>query len=127
MSRNDNVNAFADFTKAIQIDPNEAEAYYNRAVIQNSRKNYIKAIADYDKYISLNTSNIAYLADGYLNRGIVYFDTGDLTQALKDISAAVDLAPNDPKTYKARAIIYRKQNKIELAVVDERKAASLTK
>ena len=125
LNKGDDALALADFTKAMQVDPKEAEAYYNRAVIEGRRGEYSKAIADYDVYISLNTDNIPYLADGYLNRSLAYLNTGNLAQALKDATAAVDLAPKDPKTYGARAAVYRKMGKIALAEADEKKAAAL--
>ncbi|MEP6924080.1 MAG: tetratricopeptide repeat protein [Pyrinomonadaceae bacterium] len=127
MGKNDYPSAFADFTKAIQINPDEAEAYYNRAIIHNSRKDFEKAIADYDKYIMLNTSNIPFLSDGYQNRALAYLDIGNLAQALKDLTAAIDLEPTRASLYKSRAIVYRKQGKVALAEADERKAASLLK
>ena len=86
---------------------------------------YAKAISDYDKYISLNTSNAAFLSDGYLNRGLVYVDMDNLEQAVKDITSAIELNPAKAKLYKARAFVYRKQGKTVLAEADEKKAASL--
>jgi tetratricopeptide (TPR) repeat protein len=123
--KNDDTAAIADFTRAIQVNPNEAEAYYNRAKIFGWRKDYTKAISDYDKYVSLNASNTAYLSDGYLNKGLIYADIDNLDQAVKDITAAIDLNPANPKPYKARAFVYRKQDKVALAEADERRAAEL--
>ena len=124
MGKNNGDAAFADFTKAISIDPNESEAYYNRGIIYDDRKDYQKSIADYDKYISLNTNNIAFLSDGYQNRGIAYYNIGNYDRAVKDLTSAIELDPKDGSPYKARAFIYRKQGKIVLAEADEKKAAS---
>jgi len=41
--------AIADYTAAIELDPNYAEAYYNRAYDRSEIRDYQGAIADYDK------------------------------------------------------------------------------
>ena len=45
--------AIADFTKAIEINPNYAIAYYNRGFLKNDLKDYNGAIADYTKAIEI--------------------------------------------------------------------------
>ena len=41
--------AIADYTKAIEIDPNYADAYNNRGIAKDELKDYKGAIADYTK------------------------------------------------------------------------------
>jgi Flp pilus assembly protein TadD len=41
----------ADYNQAIQINPNDAEAYNNRGVIYYNLKDYAKALADYNQAI----------------------------------------------------------------------------
>lgn len=125
MAMGDNANALADYNQAIQLDPKDAEPYYNRAKVFSSQKLYSKAIADLDIYVELNKTNIPFLADGYQNRSLAYSNLGNTTQALKDISSAIDLDPNVASRFKNRAILYRKLGKIALAEADEKKAASL--
>ena len=69
----DNEGAIEDYNKAIKLNPNYSEAYYNRG---NAKKDlgilyknidYLeKAIKDFNKAIELNT----YLSEAYFNRGI---------------------------------------------------------
>jgi tetratricopeptide (TPR) repeat protein len=40
-----------DFTKAIEINPEYAEAYYNRGISKDDIQDYLGAIADYTKAI----------------------------------------------------------------------------
>ena len=127
MGKKDYASAYADFTLAIKLNKNDAEAYYNRAIISQDRKEHQKAIDDLNIYITMNTGNIPYLSDGYQNRAISYSALGNYAQAVKDLTAAIDLDPKDPSPLKTRASIYRKQGKIALAEADERKAASLPK
>jgi Flp pilus assembly protein TadD len=56
--------AFADFNKAIELDPNYAEAYNNRGVAWDHKGDYDKAIADFNKAIELDPNN----AEAYKNR-----------------------------------------------------------
>ncbi len=45
--------AISDFTKSIELDPKNAEAYYNRAKVKVKLKDDEGAIADYTKSIRL--------------------------------------------------------------------------
>ena len=45
--------AVADYTKAIEINPNYAYAYYNRGIAKDELKDYKGAIADYTKAIEI--------------------------------------------------------------------------
>ena len=58
--------AIADYTKAIEINPQLAPAYYNRGLAKYDLKDYQGAIADYSKAIEINPQ----YADAYYNRGL---------------------------------------------------------
>lgn len=117
--------ALADLAKAIELQPSDSESYYTRAFVYRSRKEFAKAIPDLDKYIALVPGNPQYLADGYLNRGIAYGETGKLEQAIADITKALEASPKYIAAYRARAITYRLMKKNDLADADEKKAEQL--
>ncbi|MBK7394479.1 MAG: tetratricopeptide repeat protein [Chloracidobacterium sp.] len=119
--------AVSDFTNAILYNPSENESYYNRAIALKASGKVKEAIADYDKYISLNTDNTRYLADGYQNRGIAKTIIKDYAGAVADLTVAIKLFPEDAVLYTNRADAYRKMGKTALATADETKAASLKK
>ena len=83
--------AIADWTKAIEIDPLFARAYYNLGFAKYNLKDYRGAIADYTKAIEYNP-NYAY---AYANRGIVLEVVGDLTGACADWRKAADFGDSD--------------------------------
>ena len=78
--------AIADYTKAIELDPDYASAYYNRGNSKNSLKDYKGAIADYTKAIELKLDDAA-----YNNRSISKENLGDLNGACADARKAASL------------------------------------
>jgi tetratricopeptide (TPR) repeat protein len=124
---NDNRGAFADITKAIEVNPDEHEAYYTRGQIYRNQKDYLHAIADFSAYIGLNAAKAEYLADGYYERGFAYNATGEFAKALKDLDIAIGYDNTKDFYYTERAYAYRKLGKIALADADTAKAAELKK
>ena len=60
--------AIADFDKAIELNPKDARAYYNRGVVKDELKQYKEAIADYDKAIELNPKDVQCLLQPRLRK-----------------------------------------------------------
>src|SRR6185436_15381936 len=60
--------ALLDCTKAIELDPKFAWAYYNRGNANEGKKLYPLAISDYTKAMELNPN----FPDAYSTRGNVY-------------------------------------------------------
>ena len=79
--------AIEDYSKAIELDPDDADAYYNRGVAKKKLKDYYGAINDYSKAIELKPD----YADAYVNRGISKEDLGDLNGACADWKKAASL------------------------------------
>ena len=87
----DNYGAISDYTKALEIDPNDAEVYYNRGWNKSQLKDYYGAISDYTKAIEINPQKV----EAYKNRGIAKEEIGDLNGACSDWRQTVFLSPND--------------------------------
>ena len=81
--------AIADYTEAIRLDPNYAEAYNNRGLALQSQGDLDGAAADYTKAIRLKPD----YADAYKNRGLVRAATGDYNGAIADCTEAIRLDP----------------------------------
>jgi tetratricopeptide (TPR) repeat protein len=90
--------AIRDYTKAIEADPNLADAYYNRGYVYIEMRKYKKAIADLDKAIELD----AKYAPAYHVRGIAYFLKKKYTQAIADYDTAIELDPDNLRYYISR-------------------------
>jgi len=91
-------NAIADFTKAIEINPNHAKAYNNRGLAYGGKQEYDSAISDFNKAIEINPA----YAGAYNNRGIAHYAKGEHDKAWEDVRKAQSLGYQvDPEFLKA--------------------------
>lgn len=109
------------YSKAIELNPNYALAYHNRANVYNDIKERHKALNDYNKAIELNPE----YANSFNNRGTVYEKLGDYEKALADYNKAIEINPNLANAYNNRGIIYDKMNINDKALYDYNKAIEL--
>ena len=83
--------AIAAFTEAIRLDPNDIEAYFERAQAYAALKKYDEANADYTAVIE-KTDDQPYLqASAYVGRAGVGEETENLADAESDYAAALVL------------------------------------
>ena len=52
-------------------------------------------------------------AQDYTKRGIAFYHSGDLEQAIADFTKAIELDPDDAKAYNNRGVAYRKTGDLE--------------
>ena len=113
--------AISDYTKAIEIDPNNANAYFNRGNSKYDLKDYYGAISDYTKAIEIDPNNDS----AYYNRGLSKYDLKDYYGAISDYTKAIEIDPNYAKAYNNRGISKAFINDLNGACEDARKAKSL--
>ncbi|MEO1375512.1 MAG: tetratricopeptide repeat-containing serine protease family protein, partial [Cyanobacteria bacterium J06635_10] len=77
--------AVADYNKAIQINPQHANAYYNRGLLYRNKKKWELAVADYNKAIQINPE----FYQAYNSRGILYSDRKEWNLAVADYNKAI--------------------------------------
>jgi tetratricopeptide (TPR) repeat protein len=82
--------ALADFDRAIELDPGNAEAFGDRAVIYLMMERYDEALADFDRAIELDPSDAEVIG----NRGETYRRMERYDEALADFDRAIELDPN---------------------------------
>jgi len=61
--------AIKEYTKSIELNPNNALAYYHRGIAYDELGEYEEVIADYTKAIEIDPD----FADAYFNRGHFYY------------------------------------------------------
>lgn len=121
--------ALKDYDKAIDLNPNESDAYFNRGIIKDDMGKKEDALKDYDIAIKLNPNDYG----AYFNHGIILYNLGEKEDAIKDFSKAIELNPNFTLAYEYRADCYRLlsiieideakiENMMKLAEADEQKA-----
>jgi tetratricopeptide (TPR) repeat protein len=121
-SQKDYQGALADYTRAMQIDSQDANIYYSRALIYVELGEYEKAIADYTKAIDFKYNP---LSIPYYNRAIAYRYKQDVQAAISDFNKSLLLDPNYADAYFDRANAYSSQGEREKAIADYKKAAEL--
>ena len=65
--------ALFDFTKAIELNPKDADAYINRGFVYDKKGQYDQAISNFTKALEINPK----YAEAYCNRGIAYGKKGN--------------------------------------------------
>lgn len=99
--------AYKDFTRAIELDANNARAYLERALLHIERDDYEPALANLNQALSIDGK----LTPALYNRGLAYFKMGDLDRALADINKAIDLDPRYAAAFKLRGDVYELQTR----------------
>src|SRR5206468_1813713 len=113
--------ALADFNRAIELDPKNAAAYYNRASAKMLKKDAAGAIADYRRVIELDPKNVG----AYNNRGILKARNNDPDGAVADYNQAIQANPKDAKAYINRGNVKKAKGDLDGAIADFTKAIEL--
>jgi len=109
------------YNKAIELNPNNAILFDNRAQLYYDLGQYDKAIEDCTKAIELNP-NYAY---AYRRRGDAYKMLKQFDEAIENYNKALELNPNDYSSYKHRGQAYRDLKQYDNAIEDFIKALEL--
>ena len=107
-------NAIKHYTEALKLNPDFAEASYNRGFAYVDKGDFDAAIQDYSKVIASNPA----LTETYNNRGIAYDEKGDFAAAIEDFRKAIDLNAEDTAAYYNRAQALLHQQEWEKAQAD---------
>jgi tetratricopeptide (TPR) repeat protein len=90
-NKNDFAGALDDFKRALELNPENAEAFSGRGETKASQGDEAGALADYDHALELDPSN----AEAYSRRGAVREIQGDFSNAFSDFNKAIELKPED--------------------------------
>ncbi len=90
LRRGDTSGAMADFDAATALDPEEPEAYLNRASALLRQEQVAPAIEQFDTAIAKNTRRPAL---AYYGRAVAHEEAGNIPAAYRDYMRASQLAP----------------------------------
>ena len=114
--------AMADYSKAIEIDPRFAKAYFYRGSEYTNQAKYDEAISDFNKAVDLDPNDAAAIRF----RGLAFFVSGQNDSAIADLDKAVALKPDDIVNYFRRGEIFYAMGQPERALADFTKAIELS-
>lgn len=109
------------YTEAIQLDPDDVYAYYERAEAYFNLGQYQKAISDLTKVIEF-APNDEY---AYFYRGLTHYNLLEYHKAITDFSKAIQLDPNFTNAYKGRGSAYYELGEYHKDIADLTKAIEL--
>ncbi|HIK07066.1 MAG TPA: tetratricopeptide repeat protein [Trichormus sp. M33_DOE_039] len=74
--------------------------FYNLGLEKAKQKDYAGAIEEFSRAIQLTP----YYAEAYLKRGLAYYDSGAILQAVSDYTEAIKITPESVEAYYCRAL-----------------------
>ena len=114
------LSALAYFSRAIELNDQDFEAYYSRAVTKGELNNKEGAIADYTSAIKIKPDYESALG----NRGADIHDLGDYEGAIADYNALLKINPKSTLAFRNRGNTYYCQEQLTKACEDWKTAAS---
>jgi serine/threonine protein kinase/tetratricopeptide (TPR) repeat protein len=106
--------AIADYTEAIRLKPDYAEAYSGRAFVYTFVGKFDQAIADCNEAIRIKPD----LAEAYKNRANPHNELKQYGDAIADCTEAIRLNPNYAEAYANRARSYVDLKQYDKAIAD---------
>jgi len=94
--------SIAEYQKAIQINPNFAQARNNLGSVYYNQSKLEEAIVQYQRAITINPN----YAKAHYNLGVVYHQQGKLEEAIAQYQQAIATNPNNDKTYNNSGVTY---------------------
>jgi tetratricopeptide (TPR) repeat protein len=113
--------AIFDFNKTIELEPDLADAWFQRAMVRFNQFNDTLGMADVNKAIELAPAYSYY----YLGRGHQHMLKNRFALALADFNKAIQRGAKDPNAYEERSILYKAMGNYPAAAADSIKAQKL--
>lgn len=113
--------AVEDFTRAIELNPNQARPFNGRGLSYSSLGEVENALADYNQGIEVDPSYIF----TYRSRGQYYTSLGEYESALADFNRGIELDPEFAHIYNDRGNAHRSLGLLDEAIADYERVAAL--
>lgn len=104
-----------------QIKSKNAEFYESRGLAYLEKRQYDKAILDFNKALKMNPAD----AYAYHNRGRAYGEQGQYDLAISDYTEALEMNPRYGDAYFHRGLAYHAKGQYDRAISDYTKALEI--
>jgi tetratricopeptide (TPR) repeat protein len=111
--------AMADYDRAVETDPESSSPYYRRGIFCFDQHRYDQAIADFAKAIAIEKTWPL-----LFERGRAYWASGRFLEAIADLTASLDLRPDDQDLLKVNRFYLAQAYRVEKG--HDRAVANLT-
>ncbi|MFX4295316.1 tetratricopeptide repeat protein [Streptomyces bohaiensis] len=106
--------AIADFTRAIELNPDNEQSHIRRGLAHHAAGNYELAITDLTRAIQLNPDNKL----NHSWRGRTHHAAGNHDPAIADFTRAIQLEPDNALNHHERAFTHHAAGNHDLAIAD---------
>ena len=77
------------YDKAIEIEPEQTKAYYNKGLLLKDLKKYDEALEIFDKVTEIDIMHLS----SHFEKGLIHDELGHLEEAIKYYEAIVEVKP----------------------------------
>ena len=113
--------AIANYKKAIKIQPDYAEAYFNMGSVFQEKGNLEKAIKSYNRALAIQPDYY----EALYNIGLSFHGQGQCEKAIDAYNKALSLRPDQAETYYNKGSALYGQEKFEDAIESYKKALAI--
>jgi len=118
----DFLGAIADYSKAIELNPNPWEkSFFRRGYLHEKNENYERAISDYSSAIKINPE----YEEAYFFRGYLRYILEDYEGSIEDYSKVIELNPNNENAYSGRGASKNQLKDFDSAIKDFTEAINI--
>ncbi|OAI40646.1 hypothetical protein AYO40_04570 [Planctomycetaceae bacterium SCGC AG-212-D15] len=114
-------NLIRECTAVLRANPDDVDAYFNRAATFARQGRHAEALADFNTILRLEPDD----AEAYCERGAVHLKMGHLDQAVADCSEALRLEPEYADALETRAEAFEARGEAAKAAADRAAAQRL--
>ncbi len=114
--------AIKDFDKAIELNPEFAEAFNNLGNVYDAKGDFDKAIVYFNTAIKFKSDFV----DAYVNRGVAYGKRAEFNKAITDFNTAINLEPCHAGAYFNRGNPYLLKGDLEKAIENYDRSITLS-
>ena len=114
-----------EYNKAIKLNPEDCDGYYERAWIFHRKKAYKKEVSDWSKVLEFDSKKYP-PSHIYERRAEAYEKLKKYERAIADFSRVIELTDDWASPYLQRARVYDKAGEYEKAIADYSRVIKLT-